>query len=563
MNSNSTAVLLAIAAAVVVIVIGGIFLSSKAQKPDYQINEEEATVQMEKLLSNIRVTNATPRKATVDFTDNNLANTLPDIDEYPLTVVGDGSVDVEIFASPEKAGSGTDGWINDVAKSFNHSKQRTSTNKTMSVSIRNISSGIASDYIVSGKYVPDAFTPSNSMWGKMAIANGASLSTKNGTDRLVGNVAGFLLADNMVQTLTADYGEVTIETITKATQDGKVSMGYTYPYTSSTGLNFLVSSLYSFDNSDPLSSTAVSEFQKFQANVPFVCYTTMQMRNAMQTGSLNACIMEYQTYANDPTLQKKYKFYPFGVRHDNPLYEVGTLSPEKEEVLQAFTQYCLSADQQSVASHYGFNEKNDYKPTEPDFDAVTLINAQQLWKQEKDSGKPVVAVFVADVSGSMDGDPLARLQTSLLSASQYINSNNYIGLVTYSNDVTVNLPIKQFDLDQRSCFTGAIEDMSASGSTCTYDAVLQGLKMLHDAKADIPDAKLMLFVLSDGETNVGCSLNKIQNIVSAYKIPIYTISYNENVNELSKLSEINEAASINANSEDVVYKLSSLFNAQM
>ena len=153
----------------------------------------------------------------------------------------------------------------------------------------------------------------------------------------------------------------------------------------------------------------------------------------------------------------------------------------------------------------------------------------------------------------MDGDPLTRLQTSLLSASQYINSNNYIGLVTYSNDVTVNLPIKQFDLDQRS----------ASGSTCTYDAVLQGLKMLHDAKADIPDAKLMLFVLSDGETNVGCSLNKIQNIVSAYKIPIYTISYNENVNELSKLSEINEAASINANSEDVVYKLSSLFNAQM
>ena len=87
--------------------------------------------------------------------------------------------------------------------------------------------------------------------------------------------------------------------------------------------------------------------------------------------------------------------------------------------------------------------------------------------------------------------------------------------------------------------------------------------MLEDAKGTIPDAKLMLFVLSDGETNTGCSLNKIKDIVEAYKIPIYTISYNESLNELSDLSAINEAATINASSEDVVYKLSSLFNAQM
>ena len=193
----------------------------------------------------------------------------------------------------------------------------------------------------------------------------------------------------------------------------------------------------------------------------------------------------------------------------------------------------------------------------------TILNAQQLWKEEKDSGKPVVAVFVADVSGSMSGDPLNRLQTSLLSASQYINSNNYIGLVSYSSDVTVNLPIAQFDLDQRSYFTGAVQDLTASGSTCTYDAVLQGVKMLQESKTSIPDAKLMLFVLSDGETNTGNSLAKIRDIVEAYSIPVYTISYNESLNELSELSEINEAATINANSEDVVYKLSALFNAQM
>lgn len=562
-SSSTIGILIGIGAAVAVAVVGGIIVTNNFGKPAYEITEEEAGRKLDKLLKNISVRSVEPRKATVDFTANDLANTLPDIGEYPLSVTGDGQVNIEIFASPEKAGTGTDGWLNEAAENFNRQHNRTESGLTMSVSVRSISSGMGSDYIVSGKYLPDAYTPSNSMWGTMAVADGAELSTKNGTDRLVGNVAGILLAEDMVRTLTADYGEITIETITKATQDGKVAMGYTYPYTSSTGLNFLVSSLYSFDNSDPLSQQAVGEFQKFQANVPFVCYTTQQMRGAMQSGSLNACIMEYQTYTNDSTLQQKYEFYPFGARHDNPLYEVGNIGEEKREVLRAFTDYCLSSEEQEEASRYGFNQMTSYKAAEPEFNAVTLLNAQQLWKQEKDSGKPVVAVFVADVSGSMSGDPLSRLQTSLLSASQYINSSNYIGLISYSNDVQVNLPIAQFDLNQRSYFTGAVQDLSASGSTCTYDAVLQGVKMLQDAKATIPDAKLMLFVLSDGEQNVGNSLSKITDIVEAYKIPVYTIGYNANLKELSELSAINEAATIDADSEDVVYKLSALFNAQM
>ena len=562
-NSARTGILIGIGAAVAAAVIGGIVVTQNLGKPEYQITEEEAQTRLTKLLHNVRVNHVPARKATVDFTANDLANTLPDIEEYPLTITGNGDVNIEIFASPEKAGSGTDGWLNEAAKEFNRKNNKTTSGRSMSVSVRSISSGMGSDYIVSGKYLPDAFTPSNAMWGTMAVANGAELSTKNGTERLVGNVAGILLADDMIKTLTADYSSITIETVTKAAQDGKVSMGYTYPYTSSTGLNFLVSSLYSFDQNDPLSAGAVGQFQKFQANVPFVCYTTQQMRSAMQSGSLNACIMEYQTYQNDSTLQKKYKFYPFGARHDNPLYEVGNIGAEKEEVLRTFTEFCLSDEQQKAASRYGFNQQDTYKSAEPEFDAVTLINAQQLWKQEKDSGKPVVAVFVADVSGSMNGDPLSRLKTSLLSASQYINSNNYIGLVSYSTDVNVNLPIGKLDLDQRSCFTGAVQDLTANGKTCTYDAVLQGIQMLQEAGKTIPDAKLMLFVLSDGETNAGAGLNEISSIVQAFRIPIYTISYNENLNELSDLSQINEAATINANSEDVVYKLSALFNAQM
>lgn len=554
-------------AGIAILVVGGIAVGLSATKDigksSYEISEEDAVKKMERVLKGVSVSNATPRKAAVNFTEDSLAESLPDISEYKMSVTGTGAVDVEIFVSPEKSGSGTDGWMNYAAEAFNQSGYHTKNGATASVSIRSLSSGVGADYIVSGKYLPDAYAPSNTLWGTMAIADGAALSTTHGAERLVGNVAGILLSEEIRVTLKENYGGVSLESVTQATTDGVIAMGYTYPYSSSTGMNFLISTLHQFDAENPLSNQAVSQFQKFQENVPFVCYTTLQMRNAMESGSLNACIMEYQTYLNDSELQKKYEFVPFGVRHDNPVYEVGNIGAEKEEVLSAFCTFCLQDDMQKEARKYGFNQLDDYVSDQPSYDAVTLLNAQKLWKEEKDTGKPVVAVFVADVSGSMAGEPLNHLKTSLTRASQYINSNNYIGLISYSNHVTVNLPIAQFDLNQRAYFTGAVEDLSAFGSTATYDAVIQGISMLRTAKEEIPDAKLMLFVLSDGETNVGCGLSDIRSVIATFGIPIYTIGYNADLEELGVLSAINEAATIDADTEDVIYKLGALFNAQM
>ena len=83
------------------------------------------------------------------------------------------------------------------------------------------------------------------------------------------------------------------------------------------------------------------------------------------------------------------------------------------------------------------------------------------------------------------------------------------------------------------------------------------------AKEQYPDAKLMMFVLSDGETNRGYSLKDIQNPIDALNIPIYTIGYNADLPALESISAINEAASINADSDDVIYKLKNLFNSSL
>ncbi|NOJ70437.1 hypothetical protein HMI46_07725 [Paenibacillus alvei] len=47
------------------------------------------------------------------------------------------------------------------------------------------------------------------------------------------------------------------------------------------------------------------------------------------------------------------------------------------------------------------------------------------------------------------------------------------------------------------------------------------------------------------------------------KILIYIIGYNVDIQALQSISSINEAASINADTVDVIYKIENLFNVQL
>ena len=541
------------------VVGGGMVLTKNIGKSEREISHEEAMEDLPKLLKKINVTTVEPRKAQVQIGGTSLIDELPDISKYPLSVCGDGDIDIEIFSSTEKSSKGTDGWLNEVADNFNDEDFEID-GYDVSVSVRPVASGLSVDYIVSGKYVPHAFTPSNELWGKMIEAEGADIELIDKS--IVSNTAGILVSKDTYSEIEKKYDSVSINSVIQATVDGTIAMGYTNPYASSTGLNFLVSALNCFDSSDMLSTRAVESFIDFQANVPFVAYTTLQMREAAESGALDAFIMENQTLYNDPSL-KNYKFIPFGVEHNNPMYSLGNLTSEEQEILDMFIEYCKNDESQKLADKYGFNQIKDYKSDIPEIEGTSLISAQKLWKEEKDAGKPVVAVFVADTSGSMDGEPIAQLKRSLINASQYIGEDNSIGLVTYNNDVQINLPIAKFDINHRAYFTGAVEDMSPFGSTATFDGVAVAADMLMKAKEDNPDAKIMMFVLSDGVTNIGCSLKDVSGIIQALEIPIYTIGYNADLEELGKLSAINEAASVNADSDDVVYALKNLFNAQV
>lgn len=559
-KGNIIGILIVMAIIIFGMIYGGITLTKNWGKSKETISKENATGKLKKICKDININEVEPRKAPIDLGVKDVKDTIPNIDKYPAKVENTTDSYIEIFSTGEKAGNGKDGWLIDVANNFNESKFEIN-GKIISVKVREIASGLGMDYIISEKYLPDAYSPSNELWGEMIKANGKTIELCD--DRMVGNVAGILISKEKYDELIKKYGAINLKNITQAVANGEINMGYTNPFASATGLNFLVSTLATFDSSNPLSEKAIDGFNEFQNNIPLIAYTTLQLRNSAESGILDGFIMEYQTYINSPELKTDYIFTPFGYRHDSPLYSVGNLSNEKKEILNKFIEFYKQDKYQELAVKDGFNALEDYKCEIENLDGNTILQAQKLWKENKNGDKPIVAVFVADVSGSMEGEPLNELKKSLLNGSRYIGEENSIGLVTYSNDVNINLPIEKFDLNQRSLFTGAVQDMDASGGTATFDAIAVAVQMLLDEKEKNPDAKLMLFVLSDGETNIGHSLDDLREILESVKIPVHTIGYNANIEALENISRINEATSINADSDDVIYKLGSLFNAEM
>jgi Ca-activated chloride channel family protein len=274
--------------------------------------------------------------------------------------------------------------------------------------------------------------------------------------------------------------------------------------------------------------------------------------------------MEYQTYVNESNLNSTYDFIPFGIRHDNPLYVTNSSASSKGEAIKLFNDFMMNSESQSIATKYGFNQNDDYT-SDMSFSGSEVYKGLEVYKKNKDTGKDIIAVFVADCSGSMDGDPMIQLKESLSNGMNYINENNMVGLISYSHDVTIEVPIDKFDLNQKSYFQGAINNMTAGGGTSSYEAIVVAIDMVKKAKENNPDAKAMIFLLSDGAANGHYSLETIDEAVKEENIPIYTIGYgaDADADELQALSNINEAASIKADSEDVIYKIKSLFNSSL
>jgi Ca-activated chloride channel family protein len=551
-----------------VVLLAGSLLASACGGDDggEPMDQADAEAQLLELASEVGWQNdPVTRKANVPPPAKDLADTLPDIDEFPVVVAaqaGPDQVVAEIFVSTEKSGRDTDGWMAEVAESFNASSQTLPDGRGAKVAIRSIPSGTGYQFIAAGQSVPAGFSPSNQLWVEMASVHRPMTAIREQT---VPNIAGIVMKTETADQLRTSYGTLDTSTLIEAVIAGDVVMGYTDPFASSTGLNFLLTVLDDFAEGQEerlVAPDVASVFEQFQRQVPFVALTTLQIRESVEkeSGTLDAFVMEYQTYIQTDSLRSGYEFVPFGVRHDNPLYAVDGATSEQMDVLELFATHAESQEFQDKAADYGF-EPPAYQSTVTIPSGETLIEAQQLWKDKKDGGRPVYAVFVTDVSGSMDGSRIAAVQTALESAREFISPDASVGMVEFSDITRKRLEVAGFDLNQQARFAAATQDMIPAGGTAMYDGIVVGLSMLVEQRAVDSSGKYLLVVLTDGETRDGLTFDDVAEVIAGVRIPVFTVGFEADIDELGRLASLVEAANINATEGNVEFKLASLFNA--
>jgi len=503
-------------------------------------------------------------RANIQLTHTNLLSMLPDLREYPiaLNAKDDARTEaVEIFTSSEKAGQGRDGFYLELAEAFNQQRNRISNGKEAKIAIRKMASGLGAQFMQARRYTPDAYSPSSFLWADLLKANGVPLTAI--AEVTAPNTAGIVVKKSKVDLITTE-GKLDIAKLLTNVSSGSFAMGYTNPYQSSTGLNFLLTILNSFaegDESQMLSPDVASAFEAFQAGVPFVAQNTIQMRDAAQgSGVLDALVMEHQSWVN-VTGMNDYQFIPFGIRHDSPLYATAEADSAEREVLSLFAKFIRS--QQSMLDRFGFGQSPDYNNNYQLKDGSIIGQAQKLWKLKKSGGRPIAAVFVADVSGSMEGIRIKQLKKAMIESSDLISSSNAIGLVTYSERVNVDLMIRPFNVQQKALFNGAVERLRTGGKTATNDGILVAADLLLEYGKANPDHKKVIFVLSDGETNRGMEFAAVEKALEWSGIPIHAIAYELSSDHLRALAGLAEGAYIEASTGSASYRIGNLLNSEM
>lgn len=536
------------------------------------LTRTQAETRLAELLQSVKWTrDPVQRRAKVKLgRDADLKNTLPDIAEYPMVVdppVSRNDLAVEIFVTTIRSGPGTDGLWVERAQAFNAENITLNDGRRIRIRVRKIASGTAYQFIAARKYRPDAFSPVHHLWIRMAEAHGIPMTQIR--ERTAISVGGVVLKNSLAEKLRSETGGLDIKSLINQVVEGKLAMGYTNPFASSTGLNFLLTVLSTFADGDAsglLSPPVVSAFERFQNGVPFVALTTVHMRESVRNdGSLDAFVMGYQTFINTPELRDDYTFLPFGVVHNQPLHAVGTPRPGVVEALEAFARFLEGPESRDKAKQMGWDTEfaTRYAADTPLPSGETLIRMQKLWKEKKDAGRPIAAVFLSDISGSMQGSRIREVKKALTAGGDFISPGNAIGLVLFNDLVRVVLPIDTFGLNQRAAFQAAVEDMDVTGGTHMYDGIAVSLKLLVDHARANPEVKPMLFVLTDGETRGGIAFKAAEPVISGLKIPVYTIGYEANVKELKRLSGLVEAVSLNAAEGNIRYRIGELLNSQM
>jgi hypothetical protein len=164
-------------------------------------------------------------------------------------------------------------------------------------------------------------------------------------------------------------------------------------------------------------------------------------------------------------------------------------------------------------------------------------------------------------------------QQAVLNSLNKINSNNYIGMLSYDDDVTIELPVVKADAMNKAILANIIKNEDPSGGTATNDAICVAVNEMNKFNAgNNMNLKMSILLLSDGERTVGLEEDKVLPSIYGLKLPINAVGYSINSDGERVLKQLVGAGGegyegvgsyTSAGIEELSIKLRDLFNSQV
>jgi Ca-activated chloride channel family protein len=305
---------------------------------------------------------------------------------------------IEIVSSVEKA----DGrhpenrWLVDVAERFNQRRERIGGGPPIEVVVRAIPSGLGTQMLAAGKMRPAGYSPAGQSWLELLRHQG--LPPTLISDKLVANTTVIALRQCAWRWLNqGPASKINFAQVVDQILAGKLKLGYSNPYTSSAGLDFLQTLLWVLaghrQDRKPLTAAELSRpqitklFDLLQQRIAGTAPTypqSIQMWKS-QPSRFDAVVMAHQSFnqlKQQPGFEDLVEV-PFGTPQNSPLAAFPWTTALERQALQRFAQFASSEPMQALAQQRGYGEPQGIaaaaKP--PQADGALLSKAQTLWKQ--------------------------------------------------------------------------------------------------------------------------------------------------------------------------------------
>ena len=405
------------------------------------------------------------------------------------------------------------------------------------------SSGDAEARIAAGRFKPQIWSPSSSLWGRLLNFEADRPYVARDNPSLVRTPLVIAMWEPLARALGYPRRPIGFAKILELARErrgwaaygkptyGAFKLGHTNPDFSTSGLSFVAAQYYTAAGkregltvADVDRPAIRAKVRKIQASIVHYGDTTLFFADQLKAngpGYASAVAMEEATLLDYNKTRPKgslklVAIYPSDGTFvsDNPvlLLDAPWVSAAQRAAGRRLATWLGQRIDAPLAARYGFRpgdpkvralapitRANGADPAQPARvlslpEPRVLAKIRSAWREDR---KPANVMLVVDVSGSMlEDDKIGQAKVGLQGFLRALSPRDRVGLTTFSDEITRVVPVAPFGRN-RERLRSTVDELVAEGDTALYNGTDAGWRAI-DALGD--DSRInAVVVLSDGQ----------------------------------------------------------------